>query len=709
MRCTPVSTAASHVMFVVMSLRTRSFTITPLFIRYLRLTNTHLFSEGEYGSRSSAPIVTLSFLNHRGPSSSFSTSLRLPERCHLPLCHSLSSSYTRLTRHSTLTRAYGKAHGHQASTISIIRAIVSLHVRSNSSPTRRHRATRPATELLYLTAVMHFPIPNPVPSRIAQVYCRSDDPGTASLLGIPPELRNQIYEYLLVNRRSVNINAKINLGHKNIGRVSNFAGSSAIIHTCRQIYYEALGILYGQNIFHFQYSVQHEYSDNCHIVRSVKTCIKWVENIGSCLSVLRAVTIDIGEPYLQDECLLESETDILDAFEVNTPILQLPDIIWNDIANDISIKFEYINGSSWYMPPLSIKELEVLNGKCEEVTKILHELGKRNCLGLKETRRLLQEVYVDPSGIQGTIQYRRTDYGTNVCRKFRLSKETQTYELVPLPNPLSLPDLPTEIITDIAELALPNHDVTYNFDTGITHGQEFGLLNVNKQIRDMVRPWFLSKTRFTLILRSDTSQPTKTLYEVLEPRIAESFEDAYDSDPHMRCCTPIEAAQDHENEPTIILQFQTANHIQINAWDLLWTTTIFPPGTTIIFRVRDCSDNVHVTTLGEIRRYALVFLEDLMDKETPDPHWSTVEFWLNEQCLPVRATIQGEHQGSEHACEDVVDVSNMMDVTTLHNAVEAREWRPYEELDGFRGITQPTSWGHETFDDLVKCLRSLCL
>lgn len=545
--------------------------------------------------------------------------------------------------------------------------------------------------------------------RIAQVYSRSDDLGAASLLGIPSELRNQIYEYLLVNRPPVNINAKIDAGHKKIGRVSNFAGSSAIIHTCRQIYHEALGILYGQNIFHFQYSVQHEYPGNCHIVSSVKTCTKWVENIGSCLSELRTVTIDVGEPYVQDECLLESEMYILDVFQVNTLILQLLDIIWNDIANDISIKFEYINGSSQHMPPLSIKELEVFNGKCEEVTKILHELGKKNCLGLKETRRLLRQVYVDTSGIRGTIIYRGTGHGPEVCREFQLLEETRTYELVPLPSPLSLLGLPTEIIIDIACLALPNHDVTYDFDTGITHGLEFGLLNVNKQIRNMVRPWFLSKARFTLILGSDTSQPTKTVYEVLGPRIEESFENVHDHDPHMRYCTPIEAAQNHENEPTIILQFQNANHVQINAWDLLWTTTIFPPGTTIMIRVRDCSDNVHVTTLSDIRRYALVFLEDLMDKAIPQSWYATVEFWLNEQCLPVRATIQENHQGSEHPDWDVVDVSNMMDITALHKAVNAREWRPYGELRGFRGITRSRSWDYEMFCDLVQCLRSLCL
>ncbi|CAN9219640.1 unnamed protein product [Alternaria alternata] len=551
---------------------------------------------------------------------------------------------------------------------------------------------------------MNFPIPKPVRSRIAQVYSRSDDPGAVSLLGIPPELRNQIYEYLLVDPQSVTIEAEVD-NDDTIGGVSDFAGSSAIIHTCRQIYHETLGILYGRNVFRFQYSVQREHPEDCQIVNSAKTCTKWVENIGSCLSGLRTVTIDIG-PEIRGDYV--SETDMLEEFEGDLAILQLLDIIWNDIASDISIKFEHSNRTTRYIPYADTKMSEVLDEKCKELTNILHEVGKKNCLGLKETRRLLRKVYVNESGIGGTIIYQGTDHRTEIYREFDLLEDTRTYELVPLPSPLSLLDLPAQIIIDIAELALINHEATYNFNTGITHGHEFGLLNVNKQLRGMVRPCFLSKARFTLILGSDTSQPTKTLFGVLERRMLESSEDPYIHGFHMKYCTPIEAAQDHRNEPTIVLQFQTANHIQINACDVLWTTTVFPPGTTIIVRVRDCSNNVHVTTLGQIQRYALVFLEDLMNKATPQSFWNTVEFWLNEQCLPVRATIRGDYQGSEHAGWDVVDVSNIMDVTALHNAVEAREWRPYRELRGFRGITRPTRWDDETFYDLVRCLGVLC-
>jgi hypothetical protein len=156
---------------------------------------------------------------------------------------------------------------------------------------------------------------------------------------------------------------------------------------------------------------------------------------------------------------------MLEEFEGDLAILQLLAIIWNDIASDISIKFEHRNGTRQYMPCLNTKNSDLLDVKCEEVTDILHELGKKDCLSLKGTRCLLQQVYVDPSGIQGTIRYRQTGSGANVCREFQLLEDTRTYELVPLPSPLSLLDLPTEIIIDIAEFALTNHEATYNFDT----------------------------------------------------------------------------------------------------------------------------------------------------------------------------------------------------------------------------------------------------
>jgi hypothetical protein len=51
------------------------------------------------------------------------------------------------------------------------------------------------------------------------------------------------------------------------------------------------------------------------------------------------------------------------------------------------------------------------------------------------------------------------------------------------------------------------------------------LLNVDKQLRNVVHPVFHYKGRFNLIVGSGSLQPAKALYEVLERRIAETLED----------------------------------------------------------------------------------------------------------------------------------------------------------------------------------------
>ncbi|KAL1795321.1 hypothetical protein ACET3X_007137 [Alternaria dauci] len=556
---------------------------------------------------------------------------------------------------------------------------------------------------------MHFPIPKPVYGRIAQVYSQSNDPGAASLLGIPPELRNQIYGYLLIDCEPITIFDKVDDEFDDkepIRRVSDFIGSPDIIHTCRQIYHEALGVLYGQNVFRFQYSLRHKRLHDCIIATPVKTCTEWIQDIGSCLPGLCTVTLDVGVPEIPDDHYGIGSHVHKDSRQ-DLPILPLLDIFWNDMASNISIEFEHTGEFRSYSFDSDDEESEESRINVEGMSNVLYELGKNDSLRLKGTRRLLKHVHVHRSGIRGTIDYRGTDYGANICREFQLSKGSSIYELVPQPNPPCLVHLGTKIILNIARLALSNYDFTYNFDTGITHGHEFGLLNVNKQLRDMVRECFLSETRFTLILGFDTSQPTKTPYRVLEHRIAESFR-SFDRS-HMRYCNPIEAAQDHLNKPTIVLQFQTLNHLKINAWDFLQATSIFPPRTTIIVRVHDHSDDVHVTTLGEIQRYALVFMEDFERKATPRARQSIVEVWLNKNCLPVRATVQKRHQGSEYVSSEVTEVLDMMNVTALHDAVKARQWMSYEYWNRFVCESQPERWGKRTLCGFINRLKFLCM
>ena len=66
----------------------------------------------------------------------------------------------------------------------------------------------------------------------------SADSNKIGLLDLPAELRNQIYQHVLVD------DEKLDFGHP-----TNLQHTAAILRTCRQVHDEARGILYSENVF----------------------------------------------------------------------------------------------------------------------------------------------------------------------------------------------------------------------------------------------------------------------------------------------------------------------------------------------------------------------------------------------------------------------------------------------------------------------------
>ncbi|GAB7347615.1 hypothetical protein MBLNU459_g4489t1 [Dothideomycetes sp. NU459] len=65
--------------------------------------------------------------------------------------------------------------------------------------------------------------------------------GKAGFLSLPAELRNQVYRLAFVTREKLNF-----------GSPRNFARSSALLRTCRQVHEEGRSILYSENTFYLQ-------------------------------------------------------------------------------------------------------------------------------------------------------------------------------------------------------------------------------------------------------------------------------------------------------------------------------------------------------------------------------------------------------------------------------------------------------------------------
>jgi len=524
------------------------------------------------------------------------------------------------------------------------------------------------------------------------VYSTISNPAATFLLSIPAELRNEIYEHVLVDDEPVLLVENI---EDSVIKARGFAGNSAILQTCRQIYHEAIGILYGQNVFRCNWEVLVE----CDYVNTVifdpmETCHQWMQDIGSSLSKLRTVAINMETPDIPADSPDHSPREDFDSYHSrDIMILPLLDIFWNGVGCDLSVRFE--SSGNPVHPHSDVKHL----------TKVLYELGKMDALKLKNARRLLRDVVVAPNGKQGTICFLSTSNRVNASQQFLLSEKTQAYEVAPS-RPKFL-DLGFNILASIARFALSNHKVTPNFYTGVTSRHAFGMLNVNKQTRVMGLVNF--HYRSIIILGSDTLRSSEAMFDGLERRITHHYDPSARNFMH---CTPISASQNYRIAPTILMQFQTDRSlsqakVSINARDLLRATCVFPAYTTVIIRVCGLDETKdHTTRLGRIRKHGLVLMEHSL-RATLAVRDPMVEIELNHDCLPVRIISWGK-LGFLSDVRNHDRTVETVDIAWLQEMVRARTWTPERNMNGFVSYGTPEGWDGETRYSLIKCLKNLC-
>ncbi|KAI4957950.1 hypothetical protein J4E86_005090 [Alternaria arbusti] len=575
-------------------------------------------------------------------------------------------------------------------------------------------ASRTYVQPLAWTAAMHFPVPDPKRSRIAEACSGSVAPDVPSLLTIAPELRNQIYEYLLVDPNPITIenaedisNQIARIKRTRIRKTSNFSGSSAILRTCRQVYHEAVGILYSRNSFRFQYHLRFQDEAAVEIDSPLEVCTGWIDDVDSCLPRLRTITINMDVPMIPAESRdYGFDKDVRECSRQRINILPLLDVFWNSDTRNTSVIFESFENLVNDAPDDSDSESGETELDVASVTNVLSELGGKDSLDLKKTRRFLGSVYVDAAGSQGTIVYRSTSYEGYIQRQFKLSMETQRCEIVSLRNPLTLFDLSENITDAIIRLALGDQECTYNFHTGITHGHQPGMLKVNTQLRRLVGSWFLRKIRYTLILASDPTQTSEAMFERLDRRIAEIYQqDDIQFIESPRGCHPVSASVLHKNAPTIILQFHTKESpqlaaVHIDAWDLLRVTSVFMGTTTIIVRVCGSHNETrdYTTRLGDIRKNAYLLLKHLEPQTAADTRKLRVQVDLDSQCVPMRAAILKVDEDQQSSAAVIVKNLDSEDFTSLFDKRNYRWWKPLDYPRSDQSFLRARYWPEHDYD-----------
>ncbi|KAI4680404.1 uncharacterized protein J4E84_008052 [Alternaria hordeiaustralica] len=573
---------------------------------------------------------------------------------------------------------------------------------------------------------MHFPVPDPKRNRIAQACSGSVAPDVPSLLTIAPELRNQIYEYLLVEPCPITIEittveytkTKVTKG------TSTSIGSSAILRTCRQIYHEAVGLLYSRNAFRFQHNIQDDLF-KVKIISPINVCKRWIGDIGSCLPKLRTISINLNVPEIPEK--YEDwmfGRDVRKYSRQAIDVLPLLDVFWNSDTRNTSVMFEMAEDD----------ELDDYESDFEEeqhdassIANVLSELGKNDALDLQKTRRLLKSVYLYTSGTRGRIAYRSTDWGGSMWHAFEMSMVTRRYQIVPRTSPLTMFDLSYRVQDTITRLALGDHEFTYDFHNGVTLGQQPGMLKVNSQLRNLVAPSFLRQSRFTLLLRTGSIQSSKAMFKRLDSRVSETYAQTksryYES---LKLCNPVTASKWHGNVPTIILQFQTseAPHlaaVQIDAWDLLRVTSVFPANTAIIIRVCGGENEIqdHTTRLSAVRKDTYRLLKHLEPETAAETRKLSAQVELNKQCVPMRATIRRTGEGMQRSVVNMVKISDSADLVLLF---DKRNPSWCKQLDSptkdnpnlicFGWLSRDgdwDAWENKTMHDILWRLWHLCL
>jgi hypothetical protein len=171
------------------------------------------------------------------------------------------------------------------------------------------------------------------PIQIPKTVSSPANPSAPSFLGaLPPEIRNRIYEAMFKSDGTVLLhdakayreqfsdtlrdNLRLNEARDwddekpfvdvelyvedqefNLG----FHSSIALLHTCRQIYHEATGVLYGSNVFYFKQMPMSMCSYEAHCMQH-DYAPSWLLRIGTHAALLFKVFIDLEDCPIGPRC-----------------------------------------------------------------------------------------------------------------------------------------------------------------------------------------------------------------------------------------------------------------------------------------------------------------------------------------------------------------------------------------------------------------------
>jgi hypothetical protein len=510
--------------------------------------------------------------------------------------------------------------------------------------------------------------PPPVPIHIRKGASQLADQESPSFLTtLPPEIRNEVYRWLLVREEpiiydgchsdrerepSIYRDYRFDQGYdydeieakslplseeelRSLREPSHDIGSCVpFLRSCRQIYFEAVGILYSANSFLISANL-HQHNEK---MNQISTAADFLVSLGTQLDLLKKLVIDIT-PLCPEECadgIQNVDTEQID-------ILPIIRVLWSQpkVAQVISLTSTGRNLDRRVHPFYHEDDLKhsirprLLNG-------IIQAIGRNDTLNLMRYgrfERLLSNIWVRRNLDWGWIVHPIPSYQTYPRGE---AEVVQTFDIIRSPKSKSLGlewgsweyssklhMLPLRIQVRIRTCASRSEDnILFDLDRQTVHGLEFGPLHLNREFRRSMHQQAANGSQMTVAFATNEVRTDFSDYANLRRWLEHPISKVYPTSDRLKISSlPPRIALNFNIEHSTALadiQVDVTNFIRLT-YDLLPQSMVLICIKTNHGEIRD----EHAVSLEDIRKRCFLYISEIMENFPLQSCQKCPELWIN--------------------------------------------------------------------------------
>lgn len=409
-----------------------------------------------------------------------------------------------------------------------------------------------------------------------------------------------------------------------------------LLRTCRQVYWEAIGTLYGANTFCVT-APEHRHNSD---LFQIRTAADFVESIGTHMFLITELSIDLGR-FCPWSCHQEIDVDI-------SPLLR---ILWS--RPSIMSRVSFTAGKSRLSPEIHDEYVgEVEPSVCAtRMNQIIRALASTDQLNLRPYARFERlsrsiDVSVNYPDIEdehpwvGSVTFRSGRH-KHRCWRFEIDETIGNLNWSSDPvQPFSV--LPQQAYDRILHFALaPSKNVEFDLSTRSVIGLERNLLQLDAYSRSRALCCLARVEQITLSMETSALKTSFSNFK----RLREWFKGSYGlildqlRQPH---------AYGHHlgvwATPRILLHFNS-NHatladLRMNVKYFICATYCMDKHTTVRISLRStegsaCTNEVHEIDLHTLRRRCFILLSAMLIQEPSHAKHSVPQIWIDGIGTPI--------------------------------------------------------------------------